>query len=283
MEKPRIEKIVYEVLKTPNLYGATYTGLRGLNLPPDQPKEPDRIPFGLVYSRIERRDLQMGGIFGNDYEAIFPVSEKLFRDLQENPSQIVRFNDFTFVELWENFDPTHNDSLEGLVAYIFFGREIRNKQELDDYYKTEFISRYGDYHPTKKVEAAKEGVMMVIRGEDSIHNRAVVITQNDHGRGGEMYYAKPNDLILDRWIEGGKLGAGMADSGHNIPLYFPPDPTPEGCEFLGKLLNAKVTIEEGTMNDNMPDGIRIVAIGGGGSGIHPDAKRKRFRIEPLNG
>ncbi|MEW5896948.1 MAG: hypothetical protein AB1668_04605 [Nanoarchaeota archaeon] len=274
MEKQRIERIRYEVVKN---RGVDY-GLLGRPTT-NKPKVREPIPFGLIYHGCERRDFQVGYPFGQDYYAIFPVAESLFGDLLEHPKQIVKFEDYTFASLRRDFDPDDLD-LEKAVALIYWGKVIRAEEEIDDYYKTEFVTRYGAHRDPEMIEDAKENVRRINRGEDLKYNRNVVIARNDHARGGECYYARPHDIVLEYWVEGGKMGMlRVRNKGYLLPEFNTPNPTPEGRMFLGKLLNAKVTIEERSMNEGMPDGLQIVTTAP--FNVDPDAKRKRYRIEPL--
>ncbi|MBU0459172.1 MAG: hypothetical protein KJ771_00020 [Nanoarchaeota archaeon] len=254
-------------------------------------------PFRLVYHRRET--------FGR-FEAPFKLREEVFDDLLNNPNQIVRFTDYYCpAVLWNKREPTGRDSL-GEVSYsrlcgeptwkrdhvegrvrIHFGRaQFKTEEEYDtlcEKMQKKFQGRknrggwYPCYYFNQKFH---ENIHGIIRGDDSEFEYAYY----DDFRADFQYIrvVPRGDILVERPLNGGELGAEFSGA-IGVAEYFRPLITSEGCHFLGKILNAKVTMTKRSLNDELAGtGISVIAtLGDTVRGTGPDTKRRCLKIEPL--
>ena len=253
--------------------------------------------FRLVYHRWET--------FGR-FEAPFKLREEVFDDLLNNPSQIVRFSDYYCpAVLWNKKEPTGKDSL-GEYSYgrlggeftwkrdnveerirIHFGHaQFKTEEEYDELCekmqkKFQGRKKRGEWYPRYYFNPKfHEEIHGIIRGDDSEFEYAYY--DDLHANFPYIRVVPRGDILVERPIDGGELGAGFSGA-IGVAEYFRPLITPDGCHFLGKILYAKVTMTERSLNDELAGtGINVVAtIGDTVRGTGPNDKRRCVKIEPL--
>ncbi len=260
-------------------------------------KQNETGQFRLVYHRRET--------FGR-YEAPFKLREEVFNDLLKNPNQIVRFSDYYCpAVLWNRKEPRGKDSLgeysygrlcgeptlkrddvEGRIRVHFGRARFGTEDEYDDLcekMQKKFQGRkerggwYPRYYFNQKFHDEIHGI---IRGNDPEFEYAYY---DDLLTNSPYIMAVPRgDILIERPIDGGELGAGFSGA-IAVAEYFRPLITSEGCRFFGKILGAKVTMTEKSLNDELAGtGINVVAtLGDTVRGTGPNTKRRCLRIEPL--